>query len=54
MKTKNQILIEQLFQILTELDARENSNNFVVQELIDASWVELCDKAIKRLEHLKR
>lgn len=46
-------IIEKLFRILTELDARESSCNCVVSELISKSWIELCDDAIELFEQLK-
>ena len=46
-------IIEKLFSILTELDARESTNNCVVSELISRDWIELCDDAIELLEQLK-
>lgn len=52
-KSKESEIIEKLFRILTELDARESSCNCVISELIGASWVKLCDDAIELLEQLK-
>ena len=46
-------IIEKLFRIIAELDARECSCNCVIPELIDKSFVELCDNAITLLEQLK-
>ena len=46
-------MIEKLFIILTELDARENSFNCVISELIGKSWDELCNDAIILFENLK-
>ena len=45
--------IEQLFDILTELDARYQSNNCVIDNLINIDWDNLCDKGIILLQTLK-
>jgi hypothetical protein len=47
------IKIDQLLEIVTELDARNCSNNCVIPELIGKSWSELCDDAIELLEQIK-
>lgn len=52
MSRENKI-IEELFRILTELDARESSGNCVIPELTGVGWVGLCDNAIRLLEQLK-
>lgn len=49
MEDRNKI--EKLFNIITELDARESSNNVVSYQ--DATWNELCDMAIEYLKELK-
>lgn len=46
-------IINKLFYILEELDARDCSNNCVVSKLVDKSWIELCDDGIKLFEQLK-
>ena len=46
-------IIEKLYLILEELDARETSCNCVVVGLISKSWVELCDNAIELFKQLK-
>ena len=46
-------IIEQWFHILTELDARERSNNCVISCLQSFSWNELCGMATKLFEQLK-
>lgn len=51
--SKESKIIENLFRILTELDARESSCNCVISELINKNWGELCDDAIELLEQLK-
>lgn len=45
--------INTLCSIVTELDAREFSNNCVVPELQPLSWNELCDRGIALLQELK-
>lgn len=46
-------IIETLHNVLTELDARECSNNCVVEDLIAVSWDDLCDKGIELFQRLK-
>ena len=46
-------IIERLFRILTELDARESGGNCVCRELTGTSWIELCDEAIELLKELR-
>lgn len=45
-------IIEQLFLVVTELDARECSNNCPTS-LRELSWRELCNMGIDLLEQLK-
>ena len=45
--------INTLFRIVSELDAREFSNNCVVSELQALSWNEVCDQGIALLQELK-
>lgn len=47
------LLIDDLYNIAVELDAREFSNNCVVDRLQQFGWNELCDKGIEILEKLK-
>ena len=47
-------IIDQLFLILTELDARERSNNCPTTCLRGISWDGLCDMCIDLLEQLKK
>ena len=47
------LLIDDLYNIAVELDAREFSNNCVVDNLQRFSWNELCDKGIEILAKLK-
>ncbi len=46
-------MLNDLYNIAVELDARETSSNCVIGELINLSWVEVCDKGIELLEKLK-
>ena len=48
-----QNIIDELFMVATELDAREFSSNCVIPELQALSWVELCDKGITLLQKIK-
>ena len=50
---KRIIMIDDLYDIAVELDAREVSNNCVVDNLQQFGWNELCDKGIAILENLK-
>ena len=45
--------INELFEIVTELDARNISSNSVHEKFHGVGWVELCDKGIKLFEQLK-
>lgn len=47
------LLIDDLYNIAVELDAREFSNNCAVDRLQQFGWNELCDKGIEILEKLK-
>lgn len=49
----NEVIIDDLYNIIVELDAREISGNCVVDNLIGKSWTELCEEAIGLLEKLK-
>lgn len=46
-------IMEKLFHVTTELDAREYSSNSVIQEYQGVSWNELCDIGINLFEQLK-
>ena len=46
-------MIDDLYNIAVELDAREFSNNCVVDNLQQFGWNELCNKGIEILEKLK-
>lgn len=48
-----QNIIDELFMVATELDAREFSSNCVIPELQALSWAELCDKGIALLQKIK-
>ena len=45
--------LDKLFDIFTELEARYVTNNLVIPEFNDLSWVELCNKGIEFLEKLR-
>ena len=45
---------QKIYYITMELLAREASGNCVVQDLIDESWVELCDEGIRLFQELKK
>lgn len=42
-----------LYYITMELHARETSGNCVVSELVNKSWVELCNEGIRLFQELK-
>lgn len=46
-------IMEKLFRVTTELDAREYSSNSIIQEYQSVSWNELCDIGINLFEQLK-
>ena len=46
-------IIEKLYTLVTELDARESSFNCVTDSLIGISWNRLCDMGIDLLVQLK-
>lgn len=46
-------MIDDLYDITTEIDARETSCNCVIEKLQGLSWEELCNKGIEILEKLK-
>ncbi len=46
-------MFDELQAIVTELDAREISNNCVIQELQGISYKDLCDRGIEILTKLK-
>ncbi len=52
-RVERDYLLDDLYNIAVELDARETSNNCVVDNLQQFGWNELCDKGIKILEKLK-
>ena len=45
--------LKKIYDITMELFARETSSNCVVQDLINKSWVELCDEGIRLFQELK-
>lgn len=50
---KRYVMLDDLYNIAVELDARETSNNCVVDNLQQFGWNALCDKGIEILEKLK-
>ena len=45
--------LKKIYDITMELFARETSGNCLIQDLIDKSWVELCDEGIRLFQELK-
>lgn len=45
--------INQIFEIMTELHAREVSSNCVIRSLQGKGWKELCDDAIELLKEIR-
>lgn len=46
-------IIDYLFLIVEELDARNSSNNCVLSGLEHKSWTELCEDGIRFFEQIK-
>lgn len=46
-------IIEELFNVCTEFDARNVSNNCVVKQYLNTSWNDLCDIGIELFQKLK-
>ena len=46
-------MLDDLYNIAIELDARETTSNCVVDSLISLSWDEVCDRGIEILQKLK-
>lgn len=46
-------IIEQLFCVITELDARDCGSNSVISEYHNTSWNNLCDIGIELFKQLK-
>lgn len=49
----NQMIIDKIYDIIIELDARESGGNLLFTGLQDKSWTELCEEAIRLLEQIK-
>ena len=45
--------LDELFNIFTELEARYATNNLVIPEFNNLSWVDLCNKGIELLKKLR-
>lgn len=46
-------IIDKIYNIVLELDARESGGNLLSTGLQDKSWTEICDEAIELLEQIK-
>ena len=46
-------MLDDLYNIAVELDARETTSNCVVDSLTSLSWDEVCDRGIEILQKLK-
>ena len=46
-------MLDDLYNIAVELDARERSSNIVVDDLSELRWDDVCDLGIAILEGLK-
>ena len=53
METRESKVIEQLFRVVTELDARDCGCNSIISEYHGTGWKELCDVGIELFEQLK-
>lgn len=45
--------LDELFTVLTEIDARYTANNLVIPEYQNLSWIDLCNKGIELLKKLR-
>lgn len=45
--------IDEIYNIVLELDARESGGNLLFTGLQDKSWTEICEEAIELLEQIK-
>ena len=45
--------LQKIYYITMELLTRETSGNYVVQDLINKTWLELCDEGIRLFQELK-
>lgn len=48
-----EMIIDELFKVLNELDARECSNNCIHVDFFGCSWNDLCDEGIELFKQLK-
>ena len=53
VSTDTEDIINKVFEILTELHAREVSSNCVIQHLQHKGWTELCNDAIELLKEIE-
>ena len=47
-------IIDELWQIVEELEARDISANSIHENLHGVSWTELCNKGVKLFKQLKK
>lgn len=47
-------MLDDLYNIAVELDARERTSNCVISSLLSLSWDEVCDKGIEVITELKK
>lgn len=52
--SNEQLIIEELYEILVELEARELGANMVIEKYFGKSWLDLCEHGIKLFRRLKR
>jgi len=50
---EKEVILDKLYNIVVELEARETSNNCIIDNLQQFGWDELCDKGIELFEKLK-
>lgn len=46
-------IIDEIYNMVLELDARESGGNLLFAGLQDKSWTEICEEAIRLLEQIK-
>lgn len=52
--SNEQIIIEELYKVLAELEAREIGANMIFEEYFGCSWLDLCEKGIKLFRRLEK
>ena len=53
LEIETEDIIDKIYNIVLELDARESGGNLLFTGLQDKNWTELCEYAIKLLEQIK-